>query len=153
MLFTFVSFLQAALRRPHGAPAEFRFPLDEYRDLDNSPASVQAMICDRLQYPIELVEVHEDGRLRYCVKCEAVKPDRAHHCSMCDVCVLRMDHHCGFLGNCVGAQNHRYFLQMTVYGSLYAIFTLAAIGYAMSISNEVRRFAYFPVKLRIKRMN
>ena len=32
--------------------------------------------------------------VRWCRKCECVKPPRAHHCSMCGVCTLKMDHHC-----------------------------------------------------------
>lgn len=32
--------------------------------------------------------------VRWCRKCEAVKPPRAHHCSLCGTCVLKMDHHC-----------------------------------------------------------
>ena len=34
------------------------------------------------------------GAIRYCDKCEAIKPDRSHHCSVCGACVLKMDHHC-----------------------------------------------------------
>ncbi|CAG8476111.1 9606_t:CDS:2 [Diversispora eburnea] len=32
-----------------------------------------------------------DGRLRWCERCNYVKPDRCHHCSECDKCVLKMD--------------------------------------------------------------
>ncbi|XP_008581464.1 PREDICTED: probable palmitoyltransferase ZDHHC20 isoform X5 [Galeopterus variegatus] len=32
--------------------------------------------------------------IRYCEKCQLIKPDRAHHCSACDTCILKMDHHC-----------------------------------------------------------
>lgn len=31
---------------------------------------------------------------RWCLKCNAYKPERAHHCRQCKKCVLRMDHHC-----------------------------------------------------------
>ena len=33
-------------------------------------------------------------RKRYCLICNAFKPERSHHCSVCNVCVLNMDHHC-----------------------------------------------------------
>nr|XP_023693661.1 probable palmitoyltransferase ZDHHC20 [Paramormyrops kingsleyae] len=32
--------------------------------------------------------------IRYCDRCQVIKPDRCHHCSACDVCILKMDHHC-----------------------------------------------------------
>ncbi|CAD5114253.1 DgyrCDS3394 [Dimorphilus gyrociliatus] len=34
------------------------------------------------------------GEIRYCEKCNCIKPDRCHHCSVCGHCVLKMDHHC-----------------------------------------------------------
>ncbi|XP_056289513.1 palmitoyltransferase ZDHHC20-B-like isoform X3 [Pseudoliparis swirei] len=34
------------------------------------------------------------GAIRYCDRCQVIKPDRCHHCSACDMCVLKMDHHC-----------------------------------------------------------
>jgi palmitoyltransferase len=33
---------------------------------------------------------------RWCLKCNAYKPERTHHCRQCNKCVLRMDHHCMF---------------------------------------------------------
>ncbi|XP_030879147.1 probable palmitoyltransferase ZDHHC24 [Leptonychotes weddellii] len=34
------------------------------------------------------------GAIRYCDRCQLIKPDRCHHCSVCDKCILKMDHHC-----------------------------------------------------------
>ena len=48
--------------------------------------------------------------LRYCNKCEIVKPYRTHHCRHCGTCILNMDHHCPWIGQCVGAHNHIYFV-------------------------------------------
>ena len=48
--------------------------------------------------------------LRYCNKCEIVKPYRTHHCRHCGTCVLNMDHHCPWIGQCAGAHNHIYFV-------------------------------------------
>ncbi|KAJ6839087.1 putative protein S-acyltransferase 14 [Iris pallida] len=41
-------------------------------------------------------------RIRYCRKCNHLKPPRCHHCSVCGRCVLKMDHHCVWVVNCVG---------------------------------------------------
>src|SRR5689334_13255535 len=38
--------------------------------------------------------------IRYCPKCECIKPDRAHHCSLCGHCVLKFDHHCPLVISC-----------------------------------------------------
>ncbi|KAK3521949.1 hypothetical protein QTP70_020052, partial [Hemibagrus guttatus] len=37
--------------------------------------------------------------IRYCDRCQVIKPDRCHHCFTCDKCVLKMDHHCPCLGD------------------------------------------------------
>ncbi|KAJ9188449.1 hypothetical protein P3X46_003808 [Hevea brasiliensis] len=54
-------------------------------------------------------------RIRYCRKCNQLKPPRCHHCSVCGRCVLKMDHHCVWVVNCVGALNYKYFLLFLFY--------------------------------------
>ncbi|CAG8488575.1 16337_t:CDS:2 [Acaulospora morrowiae] len=63
-----------------------------------------------------------DGRLRWCDRCNSVKPDRCHHCSECNRCVLKMDQ----VNGCVGYNNYKYFYLFIVYTSLYADFTFAS---------------------------
>ncbi|XP_078116958.1 palmitoyltransferase ZDHHC15B isoform X2 [Sander vitreus] len=36
----------------------------------------------------------QSGAIRFCDRCQVLKPDRCHHCSVCETCVLKMDHHC-----------------------------------------------------------
>ncbi|KAL6951055.1 hypothetical protein ACO0QE_000348 [Hanseniaspora vineae] len=57
----------------------------------------------------------------FCSKCQLWKPDRCHHCSSCGECVLKMDHHCPWFALCVGYKNQKYFVQFSVYTTLYAI--------------------------------
>lgn len=54
-------------------------------------------------------------KIRFCRKCNQLKPPRCHHCSVCGRCVLKMDHHCVWVVNCVGALNYKYFLLFLFY--------------------------------------
>ena len=71
------------------------------------------------------VTVKSNGKLRFCKKCQARKPDRAHHCSTCRRCVLKMDHHCPWLATCIGLHNHKMFLLFLIYTTLLCLFTFA----------------------------
>ncbi|XP_033871610.1 palmitoyltransferase ZDHHC2 isoform X1 [Acipenser ruthenus] len=65
------------------------------------------------------------GAIRYCDRCQLVKPDRCHHCSVCDKCILKMDHHCPWVNNCVGFSNYKFFLLFLAYSLLYCLFIAA----------------------------
>ena len=47
-----------------------------------------------IEMELPVVQRSIQGAIRYCDKCQAVKPDRSHHCSVCGECILKMDHHC-----------------------------------------------------------
>jgi hypothetical protein len=57
----------------------------------------------------------EYKRKRYCLICNAFKPERSHHCSVCNICVLNMDHHCPWVNNCIGFYNRKFFMQLLFY--------------------------------------
>jgi palmitoyltransferase len=97
-------------------------------------------------------------RKRYCLICNAFKPERSHHCSVCNICVLNMDHHCPWVDNCIGFYNRKYFMQLLFYlcvlthyvnfTEFYEIYTILKLIYkgTMTYDNIARAamvlFAY-----------
>ncbi|MEE6497103.1 hypothetical protein FKM82_002598 [Ascaphus truei] len=67
------------------------------------------------------------GAIRFCDRCQVVKPDRCHHCSVCGMCVLKMDHHCPWVNNCVGFSNYKFFLLFLAYSMLYCIYIACTV--------------------------
>jgi len=68
--------------------------------------------------------------VRFCEKCQVVKPDRAHHCSVCGHCNLKMDHHCPWVNNCVSFSNYKFFILFLGYALLYCLFiSVTAVPY------------------------
>ena len=61
-------------------------------------------------------------RKRYCLICNAFKPERSHHCSVCNKCVLNMDHPCPWIDNCIGFYNRKFFMQVLFYTCLITIY-------------------------------
>jgi palmitoyltransferase len=61
-------------------------------------------------------------RKRYCLICNAFKPERSHHCSVCNICVLNMDHHCPWVDNCIGFYNRKHFMQLLFFVVILTIY-------------------------------
>ena len=64
----------------------------------------------------------DEKRKRYCLICNAFKPERSKHCSICNECVLNMDHHCPWVNNCIGFFNRKYFMQFIFYVEISFIY-------------------------------
>ena len=61
-------------------------------------------------------------RKRYCLICNAFKPERSHHCSVYNICVLNMDHHCPWVDNCIGFYNRKHFMQLLFFVVILTIY-------------------------------
>ncbi len=61
-------------------------------------------------------------RKRYCLICNAFKPERSHHCSVCNICVLNMDHNCPWVDNCIGFYNRKFFMQLLFFVVILTIY-------------------------------
>ncbi|XP_066496054.1 palmitoyltransferase ZDHHC15 [Tiliqua scincoides] len=68
-----------------------------------------------------------NGAIRFCDRCQLIKPDRCHHCSVCAMCVLKMDHHCPWVNNCIGFSNYKFFLLFLAYSLLYCLYIAATV--------------------------
>ncbi|XP_075919509.1 palmitoyltransferase ZDHHC20-B-like [Petromyzon marinus] len=88
-------------------------------------------------HSLPLATCTESGAIRYCERCQLVKPDRCHHCSVCDSCVLKMDHHCPWVNNCVGYSNYKFFLLFLLYAALHCVLvTFTVLRYFLRFWTE-----------------
>ncbi|XP_073271121.1 probable protein S-acyltransferase 14 [Primulina huaijiensis] len=97
------SYFSVVFTDPGSVPSSWRPTMDEERG-DSDPLTTSEFQSDS-----------KSRGIRYCRKCNQLKPPRCHHCSVCGRCVLKMDHHCVWVVNCVGALNYKYFLLFLLY--------------------------------------
>ncbi|KAL6128917.1 hypothetical protein ACLB2K_072270 [Fragaria x ananassa] len=122
------SYFSVVLTDPGGVPPNWRPAVDEERGeadpLNGSEFS-------------DLQTDSSNQRVRYCRKCNQLKPARCHHCSVCGRCVLKMDHHCVWVVNCVGALNYKYFLLFLFYTFLETtVVTLCLLPHFIAFFSE-----------------
>ncbi|XP_029918292.1 palmitoyltransferase ZDHHC2 isoform X1 [Myripristis murdjan] len=85
----------------------------------------QQEILRRIAKDLPIYTRTNSGAIRFCDRCQLLKPDRCHHCSVCDKCILKMDHHCPWVNNCVGFSNYKFFMLFLAYSLLYCLFITA----------------------------
>jgi len=105
-------------------PRKFKISNAEMASIDS--ATSEAEITQTLEDVVRRQQLSVVTRtniiqVRYCEKCQIVKPDRAHHCSVCGHCILKMDHHCPWVNNCVCFDNYKFFVLFLAYALLYCL--------------------------------
>ncbi|KAI3504332.1 hypothetical protein L1887_32916 [Cichorium endivia] len=125
------SYFSVVLTDPGSVPPNYRPIVDEERgDVDR--LTLTGSEFNPLTSPDPT-----NARIRYCRKCNQIKPPRCHHCSVCGRCVLKMDHHCVWVVNCVGAQNYKYFLLFLFYTILETtLVTVSLLPYFITFFSD-----------------
>ncbi|KAG7225129.1 hypothetical protein INR49_014586 [Caranx melampygus] len=92
------SYWKTIFTKPASPSKEFCLPKAEKEryEKEERPESQQEILW-RAATSLPLYTRTGAGAIRYCDRCQVIKPDRCHHCSACDMCVLKMDHHFLFL--------------------------------------------------------
>ncbi len=95
----------------------------EHDDHDSEEDTNESLLRDQTT-PLSAnsIEKTKSGKVRFCLHCKQLKPDRTHHCRQCGVCVLKMDHHCWWFNNCIGYYNYKYFFLFIFWTSITTLF-------------------------------
>lgn len=94
------------------------------------PGSSSHLRVDRLE---AWSQAKPNQHVRFCQKCNNVKPDRWHHCKTCGSCVPKMDHHCIWIDNCVSHRNFPHFIRFL----LYSVSAMSYLYYFLFIRLKV----------------
>ncbi|KAL1248573.1 hypothetical protein QQF64_021891 [Cirrhinus molitorella] len=122
------SYWKTIFTRPATPSKEFCLPKSEKEQYEKEQRpETQQEILKRVATSLPLYTRTGAGAIRYCDRCQVIKPDRCHHCSACDMCVLKMDHHCPWVNNCVGFSNYKFFILFLTYSLVYCLFIAASV--------------------------
>ncbi|KFO61100.1 Palmitoyltransferase ZDHHC15, partial [Corvus brachyrhynchos] len=115
---------------------------DQERYENEERPEVQRQILAEIARKLPVYTRTGNGGIRFCDRCQLIKPDRCHHCSVCAMCVLKMDHHCPWVNNCIGFSNYKFFLLFLAYSLLYCLYIAATVfKYFIkywTVSHEIR---------------
>ncbi|XP_007228481.3 palmitoyltransferase ZDHHC15B [Astyanax mexicanus] len=98
----------------------------ERYEMEERPDAQKQILID-IAKKLPIFTRAQSGAIRFCDRCQVIKPDRCHHCSVCETCILKMDHHCPWVNNCVGFSNYKFFLLFLSYSMLYCVFIAATV--------------------------
>ncbi|XP_030648140.1 LOW QUALITY PROTEIN: palmitoyltransferase ZDHHC20-A [Chanos chanos] len=122
------SYWKTIITKPVNPSKEFCLPKADREQYEKEERPrPQQEILKRVARDLPVYTRTGSGAIRYCDRCQLIKPDRCHHCSTCDTCVLKMDHHCPWVNNCVGFSNYKYFVLFLGYSMLYCVFIAATV--------------------------
>lgn len=124
-IFSFWSYVKTIFAPLGKIPSKFFLSVEISEDLSKAPSEqhrdeILAHVVKKNDLPVSCRTY--SGGIRYCEKCNLIKPDRCHHCSICGRCVLRMDHHCPWINNCVSFTNYKFFVLFLGYTFALCIF-------------------------------
>ncbi|XP_018616613.2 palmitoyltransferase ZDHHC20-B isoform X2 [Scleropages formosus] len=127
--FMFVwSYWRTIFTKPVSPSKEFSLPKADKEQYEREERpEAQQEILKRVAKELPVYTRTGTGGIRYCDRCQVIKPDRCHHCSACDTCVLKMDHHCPWVNNCVGFSNYKFFILFLAYALLYCLFIASTV--------------------------
>ncbi|NWH38598.1 ZDH15 Palmitoyltransferase, partial [Chloropsis hardwickii] len=108
---------------------------DQERYENEERPEVQRQILAEIARKLPVYTRTGNGGIRFCDRCQLIKPDRCHHCSVCAMCVLKMDHHCPWyvLDTCLRFSEREGYLDIFLYAShvsyslLYCLYIAATV--------------------------
>uniref|UniRef100_A0A8C7DDE0 Palmitoyltransferase n=1 Tax=Oncorhynchus kisutch TaxID=8019 RepID=A0A8C7DDE0_ONCKI len=101
ILFTW-TYWQTIFTKPMNPLKEFHLSYSDKELLEREDrGESQQEILRRIAKDLPIYTRTMSGAIRFCDRCQLVKPDRCHHCSVCDKCILKMDHHCPWSANVI----------------------------------------------------
>lgn len=127
-ILSFWSYIQTIFTPLAKIPSKFYLSPENSEDMAKAPSDqvrdeILAYVVKRNDLPVSCRTY--SGGIRYCEKCNLIKPDRCHHCSICGICVLKMDHHCPWINNCVSFSNYKFFVLFLGYTFALCVFVAA----------------------------
>ncbi|XP_021943744.1 palmitoyltransferase ZDHHC15B isoform X2 [Folsomia candida] len=118
------AYFQTIFTTSNRVPRKFKIPQNLMERIESATNDTEiSEILDNLVRTQQLpVQTRTNiSQIRFCEKCQIIKPDRTHHCSVCGHCILKMDHHCPWVNNCVCFDNYKFFILFLAYAFLYCL--------------------------------